>query len=140
MLKGVQLLLFVPYANKESDWDEHTQKARIFFNTLGIAVLGIHQLPANRLPAEIEATAAIFIDGDNIFQLYKELKQRNLLSVISGSVLSGKMRYIGSGAGTKIACKALRTIDGMDSFYRNSQFEGLDIFPYQIELDNTGNK
>ncbi|PQJ09357.1 dipeptidase PepE [Flavipsychrobacter stenotrophus] len=133
-LKGIPLLLFVPYAADKSEWDADTQKARVFFNSFGIAVLGVHQIPEERLLTELKATKAIFIDGGNTFRLLKELQLRNLLPAIRVSILSGEMQYIGSGAGTDVACKTVFTPNDLNIFYPNNGFEGMNLFPYHIDL------
>lgn len=134
LLKGVNLLLFVPYAADKSEWDADTQKARVFFNNFGVAVLGVHQLPDDRLFTELNATKAIFIDGGNPFRLLKELQMRNLLPAIRASVLSGQMRYIGAGAGTDVACKTIFTANDLNIFYPNNGLRGINLFPYYIDI------
>ena len=138
LVKDIQLLLFVPYASNKSEWDADTQKARVFFNNLGIAVLGVHQIPEERLHSELKDTKAIFIDGGDASQLLEELRFRNLLPTIRTSVLSGEMRYIGSNAGTSIACKTVHTTNTVDGYVYKKEFLGFDIFPFRIELDDTG--
>lgn len=134
LLKDITLLLFVPYAADQSEWDAETHKARVFFNSFGVAVLGVHQLPDDRLLTELEATKAILIDGGNTFRLLKEMQARNLLPIIRASVLSGEMHYIGSGAGTEVACKTIFTTNDLNIFYPNNGFEGINLFPYYIDL------
>jgi dipeptidase E len=137
LLAGIPLLLFVPYSADKSEWDADTQKARVFFNNFGVAVLGVHQIPEERLITELKATKAIFIDGGNTFRLLKELQQRGLLPIIRAAVLSGEMRYIGAGAGTDVACKTIHTTNDLNVFYPNNGFEGINIFPYYINLEST---
>lgn len=137
LLTGIPLLLFVPYAADKSEWDADTQKARVFFNNFGVAVLGVHQIPEERLITELKATKAIFIDGRNTFQLLNELQRRSLLPIIRACVLSGEMRYIGAGAGTDVACKTIHTTNDLNIFYPNNGYDGIDIFPYYIKLKST---
>lgn len=137
LLTGIPLLLFVPYAADKSQWDADTQKARVFFNNFGVAVLGVHQIPEERLITELKATKAIFIDGRNTFQLLNELQRRSLLPIIRAYVLSGEMRYIGAGAGTDVACKTIHTTNDLNIFYPNNGFDGINIFPYYIKLKST---
>ncbi len=136
MLKGIPLLLYIPYAVDREDWDAVTQTARTFFNALGVAVIGIHQLPDDRQHTELKAINAVFVEGGNIFRLQKELQAENISSIIRSSIMSGDMIYIGSGAGAKIASKSIRTDDGMDVFYAGMELQGLDICPFQIELES----
>jgi len=91
-LENIPVILFIPYATERKEWDANTQKARVFFNSIGIAVLGIHQVPQNWIFTDFKA---VFIcDGDTAM-LVDELQSQNLLTGIRDSILSGKMSYIG---------------------------------------------
>lgn len=135
MLKGIPLLLYIPYAVDRQDWDAVTQTARTFFNAFGVAVIGIHQLPDDRQHTELKAINAVFIEDGNVFRLQKQLQAESISPIIRSSVLSGDMIYIGCGAGAKITSKSVRTVDGMDVFYAGMELQGLDICPFQLELE-----
>ncbi len=128
-VKGITTpLLFVPYAAHEGEWDAYTDKVRTFFATLNIAVVGIHTIPAERA-TEYEA---IFIGGGNTFRLLNKLQMLGIMPTIHNAVQSGKMRYIGSSAGSNMAGKTICTTNDMPIIYPKQGFEALNLFPYQI--------
>lgn len=129
-LEGLQTpILFVPYAAGEAEWDTYTAKIAAFFDTLGIAVAGIHTVPEERIFTDYEV---IFIGGGNTFRLLNELQQRQLMPGIRAAVLGGKMRYMGSSAGSNMAAKSICTSNDMPIVYPRGGFEALNLFPYQI--------
>lgn len=97
LLNNVRILLYVPYATDE-DWDINTQRIRDFFNSLGIAVLGIHQVPQNWIFSDFEA---VCIGDGSIERLLKEMETRNFLEPFRSAINSGKVRCIGVGAGAQ---------------------------------------
>ncbi len=121
-------LVFVPFAAGETEWDSYIDKVRTFFTTLGIEVKGIHTLTEE----EIWQHEAIFIGGGNTFRLLNELQQRNLLPGIRQAVLGGKMKYLGSSAGTNMATCSIRTTNDMPIIYPKDGFDALNLFTYQI--------
>lgn len=122
-------ILFVPYAAGRTEWDSYTAKVQAFFATLGIAVKGIHTVSEESMFTDHEV---IFIGGGNTFRLLNELQQQGLLSRIREAVLSGKMAYMGSSAGTNMATLSIRTTNDMPIMYPQGGFEALNLFPYQI--------
>lgn len=121
-------LVFVPFAAGETEWDSYTDKVRTFFTTLGIEVKGIHTLSEE----EIWNHEAIFIGGGNTFRLLNELQERNLLPGIRNAVLAGKMRYMGSSAGTNMATKSICTTNDMPIVYPRGGYDALNLFTYQV--------
>lgn len=129
-LEGISTpILFVPFAAGKSEWDSYTAKIATFFAPAGIAVEGIHTVAADRIFTGFEV---IFIGGGNTFRLLHQLQQANLLTGIREAVLTGRMSYIGSSAGTNMACKSIRTSNDMPIVYPEQGFEALDLFPYQV--------
>jgi dipeptidase E len=127
-LTGVTSLLFVPYAAAQTEWNNYTKKARSFFTQLGIEVTGIHKVSAE----SIGNYKAIFIGGGNTFRLLHKLQSDGLLPVIRSAVMSGHMLYMGSSAGTNVACRTIRTTNDMPIVHPAQGFDALDLFPYQI--------
>jgi dipeptidase E len=122
-------VLFVPFAATRSEWDNYTNKVRAFFRTLGIAVTGIHTVSRESALNDFEV---IFIGGGNTFRLLSQLQQLDMMGDIRQAVLSGKMKYMGSSAGTNMATRSIRTTNDMPIVYPAGGFEGLDLFTYQI--------
>lgn len=125
-LTGVTELLFVPYAL--ADHDAYTAKVADFFAPLGIRVRGAHTAAD---PRELVASApAVFTGGGNSFRLLKALHERGLVDAIAGRVRAG-MPYMGSSAGTNMACPTLRTTNDMP-IVQPPSFAALDLVPFQI--------
>ncbi|MGZ0152199.1 Type 1 glutamine amidotransferase-like domain-containing protein [Kribbella sp. WER1] len=93
VLRGVDELVFVPYAL--SDHDGYTAKIRAALEPLGVSVVGAHTAP-------LASAAAAFVGGGNTFRLVKTLHERGDLEVIRNRVRGGAP-YIGSSAGTNLA-------------------------------------
>ena len=84
-----------------------------------------------RSPAEAVAAAeAIFIGGGNTFRLLDALHERGLLAAIRQRVAEG-MPYIGSSAGSIVACPTLKTTKDMP-IVEPPSFEALGLVDFQI--------
>lgn len=121
-------LLFVPYAADKAEWNSYTGKVSTFFGQLGIAVKGIHTVPADT----ISEYDIVFVGGGNTFRLLHTMQEQQLLPVLRNAVMTGKMKYMGSSAGTNLACKTIRTTNDMPIVYPKDGFDALNIFPYQV--------
>ncbi len=126
-LKDIPEIIFVPYAADKSNWNSYTQKVRDRFKLFGIAVKGIHEVNN-----EIENFKAIFVGGGNTFRLLYQLQQHDLLSKINDAVLNKGMRYIGSSAGSNVACKTICTTNDMPIIYPTKGFDAINLLPLQI--------
>lgn len=122
-------VLFVPYAAGWQEWDTYTDKVRTFFKTLNIHVVGMHTLPHENV---LDDFGAIFVGGGNTFRLLHKLQQQQLMGPISEAVLSGRMRYMGSSAGTNLATRSICTTNDMPIVYPAGGFDGLNLFTHQI--------
>ncbi len=124
--KEVQRVLFVPHAL--SDRDAYAAKARERFAALGYALDSIHTASDPRSVAR--GAQAFFVGGGNTFRLLRELQHNGLLAPIREGVLAG-VPYIGSSAGSNVACPTLKTTNDMPIVQPDS-FEALDLVPFQI--------
>ncbi len=122
-------LLFVPYAAARSEWDSYTDKVRAFFSKMGIKVMGIHKVPRTKITTDYEI---IFAGGGNTFRLLHTLQEHGLMQDIREAVLTGKMKYMGSSAGTNLATRSICTTNDMPIVYPTGGFDGLNLFTYQI--------
>jgi dipeptidase E len=129
-LKNIQQILFVPYAADKTNWDSYTRKVRQHFNLFGIDVRGIHEPGAEN---EIDDFKAIFIGGGNTFRLLYRLQQFDLLSKINDAVLNKGMLYMGSSAGSNVACKTICTTNDIPIIYPPKGFDGINLIPLQIK-------
>lgn len=122
-----QAIYFVPYAKAEHD--NYTNKIREALAPLGITIKGVHTSSSPRLA--VEEARVLYVGGGNSFRLLKALQQHNLLEPIRRRVAAGELRYMGSSAGTNMACPSLRTTNDMP-IVRPGSFEALSLVPFQI--------
>ena len=119
-------VLFVPFALL--DRDKYTATARARFQKMGYELTSIHSA-ANPAQA-VKETDAMFIGGGNTFRLLKALYDFDLLDVIRERVDAG-MPYIGSSAGSNMACPTIRTTNDMP-IVQPPSFNALGLVPFQI--------
>ena len=125
-LQSVQRLLFVPYALV--DHDDYVTAVAMALEPIDIAVEGI-QSSSDPIEA-VRNAEAIFIGGGNSFRLLKTLYDLELLQPIREAVHGGTP-YMGSSAGTNMACPTIRTTNDMPILEPPS-FEALGLIPFQI--------
>lgn len=119
-------LLFVPYAAK--DHEAYTSVVASALAPRGVEVVGVHTGDPLSLA---ERADVIFVGGGNSFRLLKTLQRTGLVRVIRERVLAGGLRYMGSSAGTNMACPTLRTTNDMPIVQPDS-FEAIGLVPFQI--------
>ena len=125
-LGGLKHVLFVPFALFDRDKYAATAQAR--FLQMGYELTSIHTA-ANPVQA-VKETGAIFIGGGNTFRLLKALYQFDLLDVIRERVDAG-VPYIGSSAGSNMACPTIRTTNDMP-IVEPPSFNALGLVSFQI--------
>jgi dipeptidase E len=118
--------IFVPFA--VHDRRAYAAKAQERFRDMGFSLLSIHDL--SNMPRAIDEADAIFVGGGNTFRLLKGLYDCALLAPIRRRVAAG-MPYIGSSAGSIVACPTLKTTKDMPVVQPPS-FEALGLVPFQI--------
>ncbi len=123
---GVGEVLFVPYALK--DLDGYAQVARERFERMGFRLRSIHSEKDARVAAE--QAEGIFIGGGNTFRLLDWLYRQNLLETIRRRAESG-MPYMGSSAGSVVACPTIRTTNDMP-IVQPPSFDALGLVGFQI--------
>lgn len=122
-----RVIHFVPYAL--ANHDGYTAKIQEALAPQGITVKGLH---THGLPSQmLEEARVLYIGGGNSFRLLKALQHHNLLDPIRKRVAAGDLRYMGSSAGTNMACPSLRTTNDMP-IVRPGSFEALGLIPFQI--------
>jgi dipeptidase E len=124
-LTDVRRLLFVPYAL--ADHDDYTAQVDKALSPLGVEVVGAHQGDPVEL---LDSAQAVFLGGGNTFRLLRALYAQELLAPIRDRVARGSV-YIGSSAGTNMACPTIRTTNDMP-IVEPPSFDALGLIPFQI--------
>src|SRR6266851_2608357 len=119
-------VLFDPYA--VYDRRAYATKAQERFREMGLSLASIHDV--SNMPRAIDEAEVIFVGGGNTFRLLKGLHDHDLLGPIRRRVATG-MPYIGSSAGSIVACPTLKTTKDMPVVLPPS-FEALGLVPFQI--------
>jgi dipeptidase E len=79
---------------------------------------------------ELERAEAIFVGGGNTFRLLKKLQEGNLLVPLRERVRAG-LPYVGSSAGSMIACPTIRTTNDMP-IVQPPSFDALGFVGFQL--------
>lgn len=125
-LGDVKRVLFVPFALY--DRDAYASLARERFKAMGYELESAHEAPdARRAVSDAEV---VFIGGGNTFRLLKALYDFDLLLPIRQRVAGG-MPYIGSSAGSNVACPTIKTTNDMP-IVQPPSFDALGLVPFQI--------
>jgi dipeptidase E len=119
-------LLFLPFAAR--DQDRYAEVMTAALEPLSIRVASAHQ--AGDPVRELAASDAVFTGGGNSFRLLKTLQASGLLPAVRDRVAAG-MPYLGSSAGSNMACPTLRTTNDMP-IVQPASFEALGLIPFQI--------
>lgn len=119
-------LLFVPYAS--ADQDQYTEVMTAALAPLSVHVTGAHQ--ADDPAGALAAADAVFVGGGNSFRLLRTLQDTGLGAAIAERVRAG-LPYLGSSAGTNMACPTLRTTNDMP-ITQPASFDALGLIPFQI--------
>lgn len=123
----IRRVVFVPYA--QLDHAGYSARARARFEGMGIALDSVHDAPQGPVRA-VEDAHAIFIGGGNTFRLIDALWRRDLVEPIRRRVRAG-IPYIGSSAGSNVACPSIRTTNDMP-IVQPPSFAALRLVPFNI--------
>jgi dipeptidase E len=124
--RGVRRVYFAPFAVDAHEHDSYTQQTAEGLAPLGLEVVGLH-----KHPEAVSTAEAIFVGGGNSFRLLKALQQHQMVEVVKQRVERGELRYMGSSAGSNIACPTLRTTNDMP-IVQPASFAAFDLVPFQI--------
>ena len=124
---GLKNILFVPYALKDHDGYESTVASA--FEEAGLTIRSIHH--AADPVAAIGEADGVFVGGGNSFRLLKTLYELQLLPAIKQAVQGGSLTYMGSSAGTNMACPTIRTSNDMP-IVQPPSFDAFGLVPFQI--------
>ena len=119
-------VLFLPYALH--DHDDYARVASKPFEELGYRLESIHEKDR---PADAVLRAdAIFAGGGNTFRLLNCLYESGLMDAIRTRVRAG-VPYLGSSAGTNVACASIKTTNDMP-IVRPHSLEALGLVQFNI--------
>lgn len=119
-------VVFVPYALH--DRRACCIQAEDRLRQIGLEFLSVHDV--SNASRAIEQSDIIFIGGGNTFRLLHELQKNYLIDPIRRAVCTGAL-YIGSSAGSIVACPSLKTTKDMPVVQPMS-FEALGLVQFQI--------
>jgi dipeptidase E len=117
---------FVPFALK--DHDGYADKAAKAFAALGQDLYSVHRETSPL--AAVGRADAVFVGGGNTFRLLDTMQRTGLLAAIAARVHDG-MPYIGSSAGTNLACPTIRTTNDMP-IVQPMTLAAMALVPFQI--------
>lgn len=133
LVVGKSRIVFFPFAAVTTRWSDYTELVRAAFLPLGLPVVGADDLkPA---AASLNDSDVIFIGGGNTFRLLAECRRRGWLEVIRIAVRQG-MPYIGSSAGSVIACPTIHTTNDMPIIDPEG-LGALGLVPFQLNCHFT---
>jgi dipeptidase E len=125
-LGNTRKIVFVPFA--VHDRQAYAARARERFQAMDRTLVSVHEVSNPR--RAVEEADAIFVGGGNTFRLLKGLYDSNLLLPIRQAVEAGTP-YIGSSAGSIVACPSLKTTKDMP-IVQPPSFEALGLVNCQI--------
>jgi len=126
LLGHAHSVLFIPFALQ--DRAAYTAKARDRFRAMGIPLTSVHDV--SNVARAVHEAEAFFIGGGNTFRLLKGLYDHGLLDPIRSRVNAG-IPFIGSSAGSIVACPSLKTTKDMP-VVELPAFEALGLVKFQI--------
>ncbi|WP_412464609.1 dipeptidase PepE [Flavobacterium mekongense] len=127
--KNCEEILFIPYARPGGiSHDEYTAKVREVFNTINLAVKGLHEFE-NPVEA-IRKAQGIFTGGGNTFLLVKQLYDNEVMTVLAETLKNGTP-YLGTSAGSNITGISMQTTNDMPIVYPSS-FATLGVIPFNL--------
>jgi len=125
-LGAVRRVLFIPFAMRNQD--AYAAQARQRLAAMGYELDSAHEASDPRKAASV--AEAVFVGGGNTFRLLKGLYDFELLPPIRRRVAEG-MPYLGSSAGSIVACPTLKTTKDMPVVQPPS-FNALGLVGFQI--------
>ena len=125
-LGAVRRVLFIPFAQR--DRDAYASMARQRLAAMGYELDSVHE--ASDPSKAASAAEAVFVGGGNTFRLLKGLYDFELLPPIRRRVAEG-MPYLGSSAGSIVACPSLKTTKDMPVVQPPS-FDALGLVSFQV--------
>lgn len=120
-------LAFVPFALAD-----HVRYGELVADALAELPLAVRVVTPDENGAKLISEASVvFVGGGNTFRLLKTIQDMKVLQLIRERHADGELSYIGSSAGTNLACPTIRTTNDMPIVSPDG-FESLGLVPFQI--------
>ena len=127
--KGIDEVMFVPYAAVTFTYDAYLEKVQARFSELGIRVRSVHR-EANPALA-IMSAKGIVVGGGNTFRLAQMMQREGLVEAIRLRVTDEGIPYAGWSAGSNMACPTSGTTNDMP-IIEPATFHAAGLIPFQI--------
>jgi dipeptidase E len=126
--RGIEKVLFVPFAAVRVSYDEFAATVRSRFEDLGYGLESVHAAADPR--AAVVAAQAIVVGGGNTFHLLLRLYETGLLEAIRARARDG-VPYMGWSAGANIAGLTIKTTNDMP-IVQPPSLDALALLPFQL--------
>ena len=127
--KGIDEVMFVPYAAVTFTYDAYLENVQARFSELGIRVRSVHR-EANPALA-IMSAKGIVVGGGNSFRLAQMMQREGLVEAIRLRVTDEGIPYAGWSAGSNMACPTIGTTNDMP-IIEPATFHAAGLIPFQI--------
>ena len=108
--------------------DAYTRDVAEAMRPLDVEVIGVHR--SQDPSSVVDSADAIFVGGGNAFRLLTQMYRHELIDTVRSAVRHGAV-YVGSSAGTNLACPTLRTTNDMP-IVQPPTLDALGLVPFQI--------
>lgn len=119
-------ILIIAYAT--SDQDKAFERLSAAFEKHGIKAVAAHK--SKDPVAALDKVDGVYVNGGNTFRLVDKLQKTGLDKALRRKVKAG-MPYMGSSAGTNVACPTMMTTNDMP-IVEPASFKAINIVPFQI--------
>jgi dipeptidase E len=126
--KGIQEVVFIPFAAVTLSFDAYEDGVSRAFEAIGYKVTSAHRT-SDKVEL-IQQAKAIVVGGGNTFALVKRMYDEGLMTAVQEKV-AAETPYIGWSAGANLACPTLKTTNDMPVVQPQS-FDALNLVPFQI--------
>ena len=126
-LRGRRVVHFVPFALKHHE--AYTARAAESLGRLGVEVRGLHAEPDPA--AAVAGAEVLFVGGGNTFRLLRGVQAAGIVEIVRRGVAAGELSYLGSSAGTNLACPSIRTTNDMP-IVEPASLRAFGLLPFQV--------
>lgn len=129
--KGRDRILFIPYADPDSKYDDYVKKVSIPLNKMGYEVVGMHTY--NNLSfLHDKSISAVCVGGGNTWLLANKPELITARHHIKRMVLNGNWKYFSASAGTVMSGQSMITTNDMSPIVSIKNTQGFELVPFNI--------